>query len=167
MQALSELPKAHETSQGTIEKSSLGPWHANMVIADTGFLIALANRADRDHLKALRALSAIKESLVTTWPVITETTHLLANRFGTETLLSFVGSVRNGAFTTFDLKPAWWSRIEALMHRYQNLPMDLADASLVILAEEQNDGRILTTDRRDFSTYRWKSRRPFINLLDK
>ena len=45
--------------------------------------------------------------------------------------------------------------------------MDLADASLVILAEEQNDGRILTTDRRGFRTYRWKSRKPFINLLDE
>jgi predicted nucleic acid-binding protein len=138
-----------------------------MVIADTGFLLALANRSDRDHLKARQVLSQLDEALITTWPVITETTHLLANRLGVSSLLSFVSSVRNGAFTTFELKPVWWSRIEALMHRYKNLPMDLADASLVILAEEQNDGRILTTDRGDFASYRWKSRRPFINLLDR
>ena len=42
---------------------------------------------------------------------------------------------------------------------------DLADASLVILAEERDDGRILSTDRRDFRTYRWKNRKPFQNLL--
>ena len=41
-----------------------------------------------------------------------------------------------------------------------------ADASLVVLAEEQNDGRILSTDARDFKTYRWKSKKPFTNLLD-
>jgi uncharacterized protein len=43
--------------------------------------------------------------------------------------------------------------------------MDLADASLVILAEHLGDGRILSTDERDFKTYRWKNRKPFKNLL--
>jgi len=43
--------------------------------------------------------------------------------------------------------------------------MDLADASLVILAEEVGSKRILSTDERDFRTYRWKNRRPFKNLL--
>ena len=43
--------------------------------------------------------------------------------------------------------------------------MDLADASLVLLAEFLEDGRILSTDRRDFKSYRWKSRKPFTNLL--
>ncbi len=52
------------------------------------------------------------------------------------------------------------------MKHYADLPMDLADASLVLLAEERNDGRILSTDRREFRTYRWKKRKPFKNLLD-
>jgi hypothetical protein len=43
--------------------------------------------------------------------------------------------------------------------------MDLADASLVVLAEELGHGRILSTDQRDFGTYRWKEREPFENLL--
>ncbi len=43
--------------------------------------------------------------------------------------------------------------------------MDLADASLVILAEELGSGRIVSTDTRAFRTYRWKSRKPFQNLL--
>jgi len=46
-----------------------------------------------------------------------------------------------------------------------HLPMDLADASLVILAEHLGHGRILSTDQRDFRTYRWKQHRPFENLL--
>ncbi len=43
--------------------------------------------------------------------------------------------------------------------------MDLADASLVLVAEHLASGRILSTDRRDFGTYRWRDRKPFQNLL--
>jgi len=51
------------------------------------------------------------------------------------------------------------------MNKYADLPMDLADASLVILAEHLGHGRILSTDKRDFHTYRWKHNKPFENLL--
>lgn len=137
-----------------------------MIIADTGFFIALANRKDEDHEPAVSALRSLREGLITTWPVITETSHLLATRLGTQALLSFVSSARAGAFSVFDLHATHWPRIEALMRRYADLPMDLADASLVLLAEERDDGRILSTDRRDFRTYRWKTRKPFKNLLE-
>lgn len=52
-----------------------------------------------------------------------------------------------------------------LMIQYNNLPMDLADASLVVLTEELGHGRIVSTDKRDFNTYRWKNQYPFTNLL--
>jgi predicted nucleic acid-binding protein len=45
-------------------------------------------------------------------------------------------------------------RVQELLERYNDLPMDLADASLVVLAEHLGHGRILTCDRRDFLTYR-------------
>ena len=52
------------------------------------------------------------------------------------------------------------------MIQYANLPMDFADASLVILAEHLGHGRIVSTDKRDFGAYRWKNREPFQNLLE-
>ena len=55
--------------------------------------------------------------------------------------------------------------IQALMEQYRDLPMDLADASLVLTANDLQNGRILSTDQRDFRTYRWKERQPFYNLL--
>ena len=55
-------------------------------------------------------------------------------------------------------------RIRQLMNKHAELPMDLADASLVILAEELGHGRILSTDLRDFRSYRWKNNQPFENL---
>lgn len=57
-------------------------------------------------------------------------------------------------------------RARLLMRRYAALPMDLADASLVLLAEHLGHGRILSTDQRDFGGYRWKQREPFHNLLE-
>ena len=51
------------------------------------------------------------------------------------------------------------------MEKYRDLPMDLADASLILAATDLDEGRILSTDRRDFNTYRWKDQEPFSNLL--
>lgn len=136
-----------------------------MIIADTGFWLALANRRDRHHARAVEALDSLTEPLVTTWPVLTETCHLLVDRLGVDSELAFVRGASDGALRLFSLNAEHFPRIEALMRRYRNLPMDLADASLVVLAEEQGDGRILSTDRRDFATYRWKNHRPFKNLL--
>ena len=52
-----------------------------------------------------------------------------------------------------------------MLSRYRSLPMDLAGASLVILAEDLGEGRILSTDLRDFRGYRRKNTQPFTNLL--
>jgi uncharacterized protein len=136
-----------------------------MIIADTGFWLALANRADEHHARAMGALEGLHEGLVTTWPVLTETCHLLLARLGVQAELTFLHSLRDGSCTVFCLEDTHLPRIEELMEQYADLPMDLADASLVVLAEELQDGRILSTDRRDFRAYRWKNRKPFRNLL--
>jgi predicted nucleic acid-binding protein len=136
-----------------------------VIIADTGFWLALANRADRWHVVAREAAEQIQERLVTTWPVMTETCHLLVARLGPPAALAFVRTARDGAFDLFELSPEHLPHIEELMEKYRDLPMDLADASLVILAKSLGSGRILSTDARDFHAYRWKNRHPFRNLL--
>lgn len=136
-----------------------------MILADTGFWLALANSRDRHHAEAKRALAALDEPLVTTWPVMTETCHLLVTRLGERSVRAFVDSANRRAFEIFDLSRDHLPRIAELMLRYAKLPMDLSDASLVILAEHLGTGRILSTDRRDFGAYRWKNRKPFVNLL--
>lgn len=136
-----------------------------MIIADTGFWLALASVRDRHHERAKEALSGVTEPLVTTWAVLTETCHLLATRLGSEALDRFVAAGAGGAYELFSMERVHLSRAVVLMRKYRDLPMDLADASLVILAEELGSGRILSTDVRDFRTYRWKNRRPFTNLL--
>ncbi len=136
-----------------------------MILVDTGFWLALANTADRHHDRARAALARHRGRYVTTWPVMTETCHTLASRLGTAAEIAFIRSANLGAFDIFGLSREHLPRIEALMDKYRALPMDLADASLVILAEESGSGDILSTDMRDFGAYRWKNRKPFRNLL--
>jgi len=136
-----------------------------MIIADSSFWIALANSRDTHHLRAKTVYESLNEGLVTTWPVMAETCHLLVKRLGVHAQLNFIKAWINGAFELFDLPPEADQEIFSLMKKYVDLPMDLADASLIILAESLGHGRILSSDRRDFKTYRWKTRKPFENLL--
>ncbi|MEI6381952.1 MAG: VapC toxin family PIN domain ribonuclease, partial [Cyanobacteriota bacterium ELA615] len=101
----------------------------------------------------------------TTWCVVTETSYLLLTRKGIETQIAFINSINKGLFELFNLETHHTTRIIELMEKYANLPMDLADASLVILAEHLGHGRIFSVDQRDFNTYRWKQKNPFENLL--
>jgi len=59
------------------------------------------------------------------------------------------------------LEKQHFPRLIELMKKYKELPMDLADGSLVILAEHLGHGQILSTDQRDFNAYRWKQNKPF------
>lgn len=137
-----------------------------MILADSGFWIALGNRRDRHHAAALAAVGRwSKEGFVSTWPVLTEVTHLLAARVGVSQSVAFIESIARGACEIPDPPEDALLRAHGLMNRYRDLPMDLADASLVILAEDLGEGRILSTDLRDFAGYRWKNTQPFTNLL--
>ena len=137
-----------------------------MILADTGFFVALIIGTDRHHGAAVAALRRYSnEGLLTTWPVLTETVHLIQSQGDSETACRFLSSIEAGAARIFDLVSGQLPRIVELMEKYHQLPMDLADASLVICAETTGDGRILSTDTRDFGAYRWKRRKPFKNLL--
>ncbi len=137
-----------------------------MIIVDSGFWLAIGNSKDQYHKIASAKFKEIEETLITTWPVVTETCYLLNSRSNQKAQSNFLSYFANGGFTCFDIKPSHLSRMLALMEKYRDLPMDLADASLVILAEEIGTGKILSTDQRDFKSYRWKNTKPFQNLLD-
>ena len=70
-----------------------------------------------------------------------------------------------GELLVWDIPAAAVAQIGKLMQKYASLPMDLADASLVLLAEHLGHGRILATDEREFGAYRVKGREPFQNLM--
>jgi len=138
------------------------------IIVDTGFWLALANKNDYYHdisKEYLRELSTINIKFITTCAVITETSYLLYQRVGREAQRRFFVHYQEGLFDTFEITSIHAARLNKLMDKYVDLPMDFADASLVILAEHLGHGNILSTDQRDFNTYRWKNHQPFRNLL--
>jgi len=137
----------------------------NTLICDTGFWYALLNKRDKHHSVATRYMVSCRQELITTWPVITETSYMLLSRRGIQETKAFLEMSSVGLFTIFQLDEVHLSRAAVLMEKYADLPMDLADASMVILAEELGHGRILSTDQRDFNAYRWKNHKPFENLL--
>lgn len=136
-----------------------------MIAVDAGFLFALGDADDAWHARAVLQRPTIDEGWITTWPVLAETTHMLAKRLGTPHAAALMDDVAEGGLAVWDLPVATHAQVPILMRKYGALPMDLADASLVLLAEHLGHGRILSTDERDFRTYRWKQRKPFHNLL--
>jgi predicted nucleic acid-binding protein len=136
-----------------------------MIIADSGFWLALLNHRDNFHQKVCDYATTIDETLITTMPVVTEVCYLLQSRCGSSYAEKFLLAQNDGLFELFTIDETKFVQIAKLMNKYADLPMDLADASLVILANHLGHGRIVSTDKRDFHTYRWKNTQPFINLL--
>lgn len=136
-----------------------------VVIADTGFFIALLNANDEHHAVARSIFSSGKYSYVTTMSVLTEACHVLGARLGAQAAVGLMRAAAAGDFQIAPVPSNAAGRSHKLMQSYIDLPMDLADASLVQLAEDLGHGRILSTDARDFKTYRWKNHKPFENLM--
>lgn len=140
---------------------------SNSLIVDSGFWVALGNQKDKHHSIARRALAEFDQFIfVVTWPIITEASHLLQGRVGFQAQMVFLENISRGGAEIFHIdETVHLDDMRVLMQKYQNLLMDLADASLFILAQALGHGRILSTDQRDFNTYRWKNHVPFENLL--
>jgi predicted nucleic acid-binding protein len=123
-----------------------------MILVDTGPLVALFDPADGDHRRCVRTLAEIEEPLCTSVPVLTDAFHLLGPAsIGAQRLMDFVAA--QGLQVRF-LSESSLARAFELMVRYADHPMDLADASLVVLAETLKLRKVFTVDRRDFAAYR-------------
>lgn len=97
---------------------------------------------------------------VTTWPAFTEAMYLLGRADGWPAQAALWLMIERGALQIAELSGAAVERMRALMEQYRNLPMDVADASLVALAEERWLTRIFTLDS-DFRVYRLSRGRAF------
>lgn len=136
-----------------------------MILVDTGAWLALADRGDAYHARCREFFRNNREPLMTTYPVLVECVHLLYKRIGVAKTMAWLEALGAQGVGIFDMHAEHLLRLMTLMRQYADLPMDLADASLVLVAEELGEGRIVSTDERDFHTYRWKNHQPFSNLL--
>ncbi len=124
----------------------------NAVLVDAGPLVAILHRDDQHHQLCVEALARLTDPLVTVWPVFTEAMYLLSFSWQAQDALWEL--LAEETLTLLPLEGADHPRIRELMKKYRSLPMDLADAALVGVAERERLRRIFTMDRRDFSVYR-------------
>jgi len=121
------------------------------VLVDAGPLVALLDRSDSDHASCQQTLISLTGSLGTVWPVLTEAMYLLRGYpVAQEALWEMI---ETGAVELLPLGRDDVPRMKELMRKYRDLPMDLADAALVRVAEREKLRRIFTLDRRDFQIY--------------
>jgi len=133
------------------------------VLLDTGVIVALLDRSERNHLRCVEAIEAIAAPLITCEAVVAEACYVLRNIHGASDAV--LDNVEAGVFEIpFRLVGASRS-VRHLMKKYARIPMDFADACLVHLADELGTGRILTLDS-DFRVYRWRKARAFELLID-
>jgi predicted nucleic acid-binding protein len=132
------------------------------VLLDTGVIVALLDRSESFHSQCVEVLSELTGALVTCEASVAEACYLLRDLPGAaEAVVSNVG---NGVFQVPVRLTDQAANVEKLMKKYRDVPMDLADACLVDLADRFETGRILTLDS-DFEIYRWRVRRKFELLV--
>ena len=125
-----------------------------MTLTDTGPLLALLDEDDDLHLPCIAASKRLPmEPMLTTWPCFTETMYLLGE-VGGHRYQSRLWALRSSNdLLLHDLTITEPDRMQTLMEKYKDTPMDLADASLVVTAESRALTRVFTVDS-DFYVYR-------------
>ncbi len=131
-----------------------------MTLVDAGPLVAVIDADEVDHQRCVLALRVVKLPLLTTWPAFTEAMYLLGRAGGATGQQALWKLVLSDRLELAELSSAALQRTAALMAKYADLPMDLADATLVALAEERGQRRIFTLDA-DFQVYRLHGRTRF------
>ncbi len=132
---------------------------ADELLLDTGAFVALVDRDEKRHDDCVTALEKWTGPVVTTEAVLTETLYLVGPQSRAQkTCLEFI---LRGAFHLVPASAKSLQRVSVLMERYRNVPMDFADATLVVLGEELETDWVFTLDHRGFSTYRMNRNRAF------
>ena len=127
-----------------------------MILVDAGPLVALTDKTDQHNPECSAAVRNLRPPMGTVWPVLTEAMHFLDDLpHGQNAVWDMIA---RGTLQILPLGLDDVPRIRELMHQYSDLPMDLADAALVRVAEREGVTRFFTVDKKDFSVYRLHGR---------
>ena len=125
-------------------------------LLDAGPLVALFDASDKHHRWAVEAIQDEPYRLVTTWPVLAETAAMLS----TESWIDCLQFASDGGMHISELPHSALADLIRWAKKYRDLPMDLGDASLVVLAGMTGTRRIITIDS-DFGIYRLAGNKTF------
>lgn len=134
----------------------------NTVLIDAGPLIALFDRDDKYHTSIVEFIKNTNYRFISTTAVLTETMYMLD--FNTAVQLSFLEWVMKEGVIIHEIKQSNIKRIIDLTRKYSDRPMDFADATLVIAAEERGIRQIISIDS-DFDIYRLYNKMKIENIF--
>jgi predicted nucleic acid-binding protein len=130
------------------------------VLLDTGPLVALLSRNDGHHARAEQLFTDCAPPFRCCEAVVAEACFLMS-KVSAAGPAEVVALGRKGVYDIACSLRDEWASVEALLRKYANRPISLADASLIRCAEVHQEARILTFDA-DFSVYRWARNRKFV-----
>ena len=133
------------------------------VLLDTGPLVALLSKNDAQHARAARLFADCEPPLRCCEAVVAEACFLM-RKVDPAGPAEVVALGRKGVYTIALALDEHWTNIEALLQKYANRPIALADACLIRCAEAHDEPRVLTFDP-DFQVYRWSRNRKFHVLV--
>ncbi len=131
----------------------------NSVLLDTGPFVALLDRNEQSHGRCLEFFRSFTGNLLTTEPVLTDAIYLLGP--SARAKKACIDFVLEGGAILVPQSSASLGRAALLMAKYDDVPMDFADATLVVLAEDTGIDEVLTLDQRGFNAYRMSGKRRF------
>ena len=131
-------------------------------LIDAGPIIALFDKSDGYHEHARSTLKQGDFRLTTTWPVMTEARHMLD--FDVRAQLGLLQWIYRGGVKIHEIDTNGLHRIITLTEKYRDRPMDLADATLVVAAEDTGIREILSIDS-DFPIYRTGTKESIENVF--
>jgi uncharacterized protein len=129
------------------------------VLLDTGPLVALLSASDANHAQARGLFAACAPPLRCCEAIIAEACFLM-RKVHPAGPAEVIALGRRGVYEIGISIAEHWTQIEALLRKYSDRPISLADASLIRCAEIHQESRVLTFDS-DFGIYRWGRNRKF------
>lgn len=132
------------------------------LIADSGGIYGLYDASERMHRRLRAGFDAEPGLLIIPMPVLSEIDYLLRKKLGVRAELDFIDDVRAGAFTLEPCLPEDLTRCAALIERYSELDLGLADACVIAIAERFDILRVLTVDVRHFRVVRTLTGKPLV-----
>jgi len=123
------------------------------VIADSGFIVALANRADSRHAD-VQPIYLQYSKILLPQLVLVEVAYLIGRDVGIPTVVRFLKGIPASRFELIEATSQDIERIAQILDQYADSKVDFVDASVMAIAERLNITTVLTIDRRDFSLFR-------------
>jgi predicted nucleic acid-binding protein len=124
------------------------------VIVDTSALLAFFDRDEPDHASVSGILTEATEPLVVSPYVVAELDYLVASRLGVTAELAVLRELASGAWDLPAVDTGDLGKVSAVIERYRDQQLGIADASIVELAARYGRRTIVTLDRRHFEVVR-------------